>query len=135
MNVLSWDKPKRAMTIESWKGISADSAPPGVYTPNMSDEDKMKWKAKGFGGEDPRVEIRKSFHFCKLNGKQDEIGGRKYAKYNNYGSQVCVVVRLDDTYEPNVLMSANGKIPMTFAELKQLEEGISEAVEYLKNRK
>ena len=42
MSVLDWDKPGRVVSIEEWKGISADSAPPGVYTPNMSDEDMKK---------------------------------------------------------------------------------------------
>jgi hypothetical protein len=54
---LSWDKPAKAMPHEEWEAISADSAPPGVYTPNMSKEDMLKWKAKKVG---QRVEIRKT---------------------------------------------------------------------------
>jgi hypothetical protein len=55
--ILSWDKPAKAMSHEEWEAISADSAPPGVYTPNMSKEDMLKWKAKKIG---QRVEIRKT---------------------------------------------------------------------------
>jgi hypothetical protein len=102
----------------------------------MSTEDRLKWKAKGFGGVDPRVEIRKSFHFSKPSGKFYEHNGiKKFEINNNYGTQMCVIVRLDDKHEPNVLMSANGKIPMSFSEFQQLQEGVAEAVEYLKNKK
>lgn len=40
MPLLMWEKPERVMSKEAWKGISADSAPPGVYIPNMSNEDR-----------------------------------------------------------------------------------------------
>lgn len=63
MSVLSWDKPAKIMSIEEWKGISADGAPPGVYVSNMSEEDRKRWKAKLCGQKsenlkDLRVEIR-----------------------------------------------------------------------------
>lgn len=46
MGILMWDTPEKVMSIESWKSISADGAPPGVYTPNMSRGDALSWKAK-----------------------------------------------------------------------------------------
>lgn len=54
---------------------SADGAPPGVYVPNMSDEDKEKWLAKvAYGKTDyPQAEIRKGGGFViivSLNGVQ-----------------------------------------------------------------
>ena len=60
-SVLMWEKPEKVMSVEAWKSISACGAPPGVYTPNMSEEDMFKWKAKLVGklGEiEEVVEIR-----------------------------------------------------------------------------
>lgn len=57
IQILSWDKPAKVMPREEWESISADGAPPGVYIPNMSKEDMLKWKAKKVG---QRVEIRKT---------------------------------------------------------------------------
>lgn len=121
--VLSWDKPEKKMSTEEWKSITADSAPPGVYTPNMSDEDNNKLKAKLIKGKDPRVEIRKSFHFTN---------GKKYPGSKNYFSQVLVIVRLDGK-EPNILFSTNGKIAASFLEFDDLYAGIQEAIGTLKN--
>lgn len=59
MSILSWEKPPRRTSVENWKSISADGAPPGVYSPNMSQEDRLKWKAKLVGkkGGIKQVEI------------------------------------------------------------------------------
>ena len=122
MNILSWDKPKKKMPVEEWKKISADGAPPGVYTPNMSQDDNLKWKAKKIGGEDPRVEIRKSFYHS--NKKQ-------YPNNRCYGSQCLIVVRKKTGDEPQVLISTNGKMAMTFPETLDLNEAIKEAMEAL----
>ena len=96
--LLSWDKPKKAMTTEEWKGLSADGAPPGVYTPNMSTEDMNKWRAKKVSGSDPRVEVRKT--------TDEEIG----ADY--FRSQVVLIVRKD-----TVVFSSNGKAAFNTDEL------------------
>ena len=63
MGVVMWDKPKQVISKEEWKNISADSAPPGVYTSNMSDEDAATWKGKIVGAKlgCPQVELRKVF--------------------------------------------------------------------------
>jgi len=34
MSILSFETPKKIMSKEKWTSISADGAPPGVYTPN-----------------------------------------------------------------------------------------------------
>lgn len=62
MGILTWEKPKRVMTTEEYNAISADSAPPGVYSGNMSQEDSYKWRAKlaGQRSGNLRVEIRKT---------------------------------------------------------------------------
>lgn len=48
------------MPVEKWKSISADGAPPGVFTSNMSDDDKLRWKARLVGSKsgDHEIEIR-----------------------------------------------------------------------------
>lgn len=60
MGVLEFEKPPKKMSTEEWKALSADGAPPGVYTPNMSYDDRRRFKAKQVGGEFPRIEVRVS---------------------------------------------------------------------------
>jgi hypothetical protein len=88
------------MTTEQWQAISADSAPPGVYVPNMSEADRDAWKAKLIGGRDPRVEIRKAAG----------------------GTQVLIVVR-----PGGVRMSMNGPASFTREEWGQLAAAVAEA--------
>lgn len=124
--LLTWDKPKKKMPKEEWMKITADSAPPGVYTPNMSKDDMLKWKAKHIKGEDERVEIRKSFHHSN---------GKSYPNCVNYGAQMLIVVRLYPKEEPQVLISTNGKLGMTYLESMDLRDAIVEAVEVLKENR
>jgi hypothetical protein len=82
VGLLFWDKPEKVMSTEKWKSISADGAPPGVYLPNMTDEDAERWKAKiKYAKTDhPQVEIRKTVR----------------------GSQMVLIVALDGwTYRPS----------------------------------
>jgi len=111
-HVLNWDKPKKVMSTEDWKSISADGAPPGTYTPNMSSGDREKWKAKKVGGKDPRIEIRKTAV------GQDATGQNHYA-------QTLLIVRPDGT----VVMSANGK---ALLEADELMAAIVEAIAVLR---
>jgi hypothetical protein len=103
--VLRWDRPEKVMTTEQWQAISADSAPPGVWTPNMSKADMTTWKARKIGGRDPRVEIRKTA--C--------------------GTQVLIVVRPDSTS-----MSMNGTAVFTRQEQDELPLALAEAVAALR---
>jgi len=99
MNVLNWEKPRRVMSRRQYESISADGAPPGVYTPNMSDADAATWRAKKIGGSDPRVEIR----VLK-------------------GSQAVIVVR------PHRLrVSMNGPVELDDDGYEQLIQAIAEA--------
>jgi hypothetical protein len=58
--ILSFAKPKKVMSSEDYASISADSAPPGVYTGNMSQADRLRWKAKLVGSRsgNHQIEIR-----------------------------------------------------------------------------
>ena len=38
MGILMWDKPNKKLSRKEWEAKSADGAPPGVYSPNMSDD-------------------------------------------------------------------------------------------------
>ncbi len=106
------------MSVESWKSISADGAPPGTYTPNMSREDAAKWNAKlcGHRSGHPQVEIRSS----------------------RGGSQLLVIVSLEAnikyqgrTSQCNVRMSANGPLHFSFDDWQNLNLAIEEAKEKL----
>lgn len=126
MSILMWNKPEKIMSTEDWKSITADSAPAGVYTPNMSEEDMFKWKGKLIKGKSPRVEIRKSFQ--KTNNKQ-------YPKHSIVTSQCLIVVSLNNINEMkdcNVLMSMNGKSGLSMKEFEELNLVVNEAKEVLK---
>tara|TARA_R110000772_G_scaffold6250_8_gene21954 strand:- start:2796 stop:3197 length:402 start_codon:yes stop_codon:yes gene_type:complete len=116
-NIL-WEKPEKAMSIEEWKSLSADGAPPGVYTPNMSVEDMLRWKGTIIKGSNPRVELRKTFN--KQNYKP-------YPNNTNMFAQVLVIVSnkgLNDIHGCNVIMSMNGKCGMSFDELEEMQKVI-----------
>lgn len=110
MSILCWDKPKKKVSTEEWESITADSAPPGVYSPNMSDVDKEKWKAKKIGGKNPRVEIRKTVNEVVDN--------------QRYYAQVKLVVRSE-----TIVFSSNGRAMM---DTNDLIQAINEAREALK---
>lgn len=122
MGVLCWEKPERIMSVEDWKQISADGAPPGVYTPNMSEEDKLKWKATLVGKttENPRVEIRKTFRWHN---------GKNYPDSESHYAQTLIVVHKNE--KPFVLMSSNGKIAASLQEMEDMHKAVKEAKETL----
>lgn len=60
--ILCWDKPKKVMTAKQREDTySSDCGVPGTFVPNMSDDDRGRWKAKlvGHKAGHPQVEIRK----------------------------------------------------------------------------
>lgn len=106
--ILSFDKPKKLRSSNAHAEMySSDTGIAGTYVPNMSETDKVKWKAKRIKGSDPRVEIRKTL----LNG---------YA-------QVLLVVRAD-----SITMSANGKMIWTNPLWEDLNKAVMEARIYLR---
>lgn len=124
--ILKWDKPEQVMSKEAWQSISADSAPPGVYVPNMSDEDAQAWKAK-------------------LVGKRSGIKQVEIRKSTSNHTQMLLIVSLDgfrkkvDRWCPdgkefpgrNVRISLNGPAAFTFEEIEQMELAIAEARQVL----
>ena len=110
--ILTWDTPKKVIPKDEWKKMSFDGGPDGGYVPNMSWSDRLKWKAKQIGGEDPRVEIRKTFE--------------------ETGAQVLAIVRWKNKKDtPDLTISTNNKIGMSFGDWFDFNEAVKEAMERL----
>jgi len=109
---LNWDKPQKQISIDKWKSQSFDGGPPGAYQPNMSTEDRLKWKAKKINVNDPRIEIRKTFE--------------------ETGANVLIVVRKNPKDRQSAIeISTNGKIGMSWGLFFELNEAVKEAMEIL----
>lgn len=111
--ILSLEKPAKLMpTAEHNDTYQSDTNIAGTYVPNMSEEDRKKWKAKVIKrGDDPRVEIRKTVY-----------GHRKDPRFAGY-AQVLLIVRPDGS----VVMSANGKICFDAPTFQEFKQAVDEA--------
>jgi hypothetical protein len=145
MSILSFDKPKKiSSTEEHNKKFSSDSGIAGTYVPNMSEDDKLKWKAKHITGEDERIEIRKTFegvqiliivykkeyHPSKPVFPEYDGGGKDF-----YWEQANIFYHADcaryDKRHENIRISMNGKLNLTWSNLSDMNEAIEEAYEIL----
>ena len=118
MGILRWDKPPRVMSVEEWKRFEADSAPPGTYQPNMSDDDARTWRAeiKGKTTDHCVVEIRKSLgSLLVVKVARDGVIRDKYG--NRCTGDLCI--------------SMNGPCYLSFAEWGELMQCIDEALSVL----
>lgn len=107
MPILDFEKPKKLRSTANHNDeYQSDSGIAGTYVPNMSEEDKLKWKARKIGGTVPRVEVRKTLR----------------------GVQLLAVV-----YRDEVKLSANGRMAFSLGEWQQLIAAVGEAREELKN--
>ena len=129
MNILYWthflNKPKKKQSTEDWKKLSADGAPPGVYTPNMSVEDAAKWKAKlvGTRKDKPQIEIRKTIEGTQLVLIVSKKGGFSYGnKFARSGNEA---------HPANIHLSANGPIRFTWDQLAEFNQAVEEARDFL----
>lgn len=132
MSIVMWDKPERAISKEDWKAISADSAPPGVYTSNMSAEDAGRWKGKIVGATlgSPQIELRKVF-----SGAYKTLPGERWG--SGFCANVLVIVatkgfqyknvKREASVDYNVYISMNAGAAMTFAEFEEMQQAIAEA--------
>lgn len=123
--ILKWDKPEQVMATDEWASITADSCPPGVYTPNMSREDMLAWKAKYVGkrGGIKQIEIRKSTQggtqiliIVSLNGFRLKSLNRAWNKNRDR-----------EFPGKNVRISMNGPTALTFEEMEEMSIAIQEA--------
>lgn len=122
--LLCFDKPKKVRSTEEHnKTYMSDSGIAGTYVPNMSEEDKNKWKAKHIKGDDERIEIRKT-----MNGVQILIVVYKKERPVKWNAN-----NHDEWYKrhQNVQMSMNGKLDMTWDEFWDINEAVKEAFEIL----
>jgi hypothetical protein len=92
----------------------------------MSTKDMNKWKAKKIGGNDPRIEIRKSIHghdpaIEKIRKTRGYSDGK--SKEPNASAQILLIVR------PNgdTVMSANGRMTFDGKTWHELEVARKEA--------
>jgi hypothetical protein len=134
MGVLMWDKPEKLHDSKEHADMySADGAPPGVFVPNMSDEDAMRWKAKFVGRktDTPQVELR-------CNGVVVVLGFRGY-KYKYYNTRVTQKAhdkwtkfgRPEDA--PTVMhIATSGPMMFSMAEYEEFQQAIAEGFEALK---
>lgn len=126
-DVLSWGTPVRKMTTQAWQEISADGAPPGVYTPNMSDADMRAWKAKMAGQRTPgelRAEIRKTVSSEGTDGAcAENRWARDKGRRAGAHAQVLLLVYADG----EVRMSGNGTMAFSQAAWAELERAVAEA--------
>src|SRR4051812_33116028 len=103
-DVLNFTRPRRVRSRELHNEMyQSDAGISGTYVPNMSEEDRNKWKARCIRGTDPRVEIRKTFH--------------------THGSASALIVVRPD----RINMSANGNVGMDNETFDQFCRAIEEA--------
>lgn len=138
MGVLMWDKPKKAMSSADWSSLSADGAPPGVYVPNMSDEDRHRWKAKLVGQATgfPQVEIRKDSTVIVLS-----LRGYKYRHYDTRQTPEAIAneranKHCSDLLAPNdwatIHFASAGPMMLSTRGLEEMQQAIAEGLARLK---
>lgn len=113
MGVLYWGTPAKAAPPEEWEEISADGAPPGVWTPNMSRPDMLRWKAK------------------LIRGKRKADGMRIEVRKTVEGAQLLMVVFEDGTMQ----VSANGKLFLRAEDWMDMKLAVAEARDSLKRKR
>lgn len=115
------------MSKEKWMSLSADGAPPGVYTPNMSEADMKKWKAKLISGKYARVEIRKTTTSqVKIVVSLPGCPTSQRKSWTRRGEME------DIGHNDNVVISMNGPSNFTFEQIQELAEAVEEAKAVLK---
>lgn len=145
MGLLSFEIPKKIKTTEEHNNTYvADSAPPGVYVPNMSEEDRCKWKAKHIKGENERIEIRKGIGGVQLviivykesfkNG-QVEPNEPNREDFNLWDEYWDARDKYNDWFKgwhDDIKISMNGSLWLSNKEYKEMIQVIDEAKEIMK---
>lgn len=106
--------------MEEKKGILVWEKPSHheqVFTTSESyTEEMLKWKAKLIVCDDTRVEIRKTFQWFSNDNQQ-----------KGYTAQLLIVVRMNPKDEPDIVISANGKVALSNTEMIMVQMAIEEA--------
>ena len=122
--LIDWNKPKKVRpTKDHNTTFSSDSGVDGTFVPNMSKKDMVAWKGKHInkGKDHARIELRKTFE----------------------GTQLLIILAKDgwdfkhesrtpdswgrSTLGKNVRISMNGPLILTFAEMEEIQDVITEA--------
>lgn len=130
--ILDFGKPKKLRPAAEHNAMhSSDSGVDGTYAPNMSRKDMAKWKAKKIGGDDPRVEIRKTVEGTDPSLRK-QLAGRGWASSSaGHGKQLRgAIVR-----PSGVIMSANSRMVFDNVTWAELHQAVAEAQESLKGGK
>jgi hypothetical protein len=140
--VLLWERPKKRMTSEEWRGISFEDGPAGGYMPNMSPDDERRWKAKLSGTTTgfPQVEIRKRAGEAlilivvnmgagyAMKGRTPKHDPSKIRRYDEDRiPRHLELAALETTGGVNVQMSMNGSAFLTFDNMRDMHAAIEEA--------
>jgi len=143
--LLTFDKPKKVLSTEKHnKRFQSDSGVAGTYVPNMSEEDKNKWKAKHITGTDERIEIRKTIGCSQLliivykkayQPSYPEFpeydGGGKDAYWEDANNIYRVQRTAWEKRHQDVRISMNGKLDLTWDDFWDIQEAVKEAFEIL----
>jgi len=125
MGLLFFGKTEKIRSTEEHNKMYSSSAEAsGTYEPNMSERDKLRWKAKHIKGKDERIEIRKTMHGISLvivvskNLKNETINPGTKLEFNSIAKR-------------HVQISINGKLQMNFTDYEDFQQAIREAIEIL----
>jgi hypothetical protein len=127
--ILDFDKPRKLRSAEEHnEEHQSDANVAGTYVPNMSAKDMKKWKAKRIGGDDPRIEIRKTVEGTDPS-LQKRLQGRGWESEHvgHCSAQILAIVR-----KGGVIMSANGRMVFDAKTWAELVHVVAEAQALLK---
>ena len=118
-----WDKPKKIRSTEAHNAAaSSDCGVPGTYVPNMSWEDRGKWKGKVcHTTTSPQVEIRKDSFVIVVG-----LDGYNYKSYRRIPAQFQA-----STKGLNMHIASAGPIRLTFKQWDEFKAVVDEAREVL----
>lgn len=143
IGILDFEKPKKVRSTEEHNDLfSSDSGVAGTFIPNMSKEDRYKWKAKHITGNDERVEIRKTLGGSQVliivykNSYHPPYPEYPTTKYSDSAYHVNLTKYKEKTKEwykrhENIKLSTNGKIDMSLNDYYELGLVIQEAFDVM----
>jgi hypothetical protein len=121
--ILSFEKPEKIRSTEEHnKMFSSDCGVAGTYVPNMSEEDRKKFKAKHIKGEDERIEIRVEMgsNILIIVYKNPKVVKCDFHNYKEYAKK-----------HQNIQISMNGKLDLSFEQWENIGKAINEAKQIL----
>lgn len=148
MSLLSFEIPKKVRSTEDHNKIySSDSGVEGTYVPNMSEEDRCKWKAKHIKGENERIEIRKGiggvqlviivykepFKYGQVEPEEPKYNWDNYNKetYEEYSKKAEAYREWFKGYYDDIKISMNGSLSISNKEFEEINKVILEAKEFM----